>query len=60
MASSGVQGCIPDVHGLFEDLEGGALAFLISHEGKSLWEHNPNDLGVQEVKVSGPVRCVSF
>lgn len=37
LASSSVQGCIPEVYGLFEDLEGGALAL---HEGRTLWKHS--------------------
>lgn len=60
LASSGVQGCIPDVYGLFEDLEGGALALLMSHEGVTLWKHSPAEPGVQEVKVSTAVRYVYY
>lgn len=58
LVSSGVQGCIPDVYGLFEDREGGALALLMSHEGTTLWKHSPADPGVEEVKVSSAVRYV--
>lgn len=56
LASSGVQGCIPDVYGLFEDLEGGALALFMSHEGRTLWEHSPAAPGVEQVKVSSNIR----
>lgn len=56
LASSGVQGYIPDVYGLFEDLEGGALALLMSYEGKTLREHSPSDTSVEEVNVSSGIR----
>jgi hypothetical protein len=42
LASSGVEGCIPRVYGLFEDVEGGATALLMNHVGKTLWDDQDN------------------
>ncbi|KAJ7065533.1 hypothetical protein C8F01DRAFT_1366508 [Mycena amicta] len=33
---------VPKVYGLFEDLEGGAIALLMSNCGKNLWELRPD------------------
>lgn len=56
MVTAGVHGCIPDVYGLFEDVEGGALALLMSREGQTLWKHSPGEPGSEEVNVSNAVR----
>ncbi|KAJ7065524.1 hypothetical protein C8F01DRAFT_1249086 [Mycena amicta] len=41
LAEHGVTG-VPKVYGLFEDLEGGAVALLMSNCGKNLWELRPD------------------
>ncbi|KAJ7065525.1 hypothetical protein C8F01DRAFT_748504 [Mycena amicta] len=41
LAEHGVTG-VPKVYGLFEDLEGGAIALLMSNCGKNLWELRPD------------------
>lgn len=41
LASSGVEGYIPRVYGLFEDIEGGATALLMNHAGEMLWKDDP-------------------
>ncbi|KAF7298926.1 Protein kinase domain-containing protein [Mycena indigotica] len=41
LAEHGVTG-VPQVYGLFEDLEGGALALVMNHCGQDLWELRPD------------------
>ncbi|KAJ7065562.1 hypothetical protein C8F01DRAFT_1366523 [Mycena amicta] len=41
LAEHGVTG-VPKVYGLFEDLEGGAIALLMSNCGTNLWELRPD------------------
>jgi hypothetical protein len=50
LASSGVEGCIPRIFGLFEDLEGDVTALVMNHVGKMPWKED------EEFKCSPHIR----
>ncbi|KAG6879805.1 hypothetical protein C0992_011356 [Termitomyces sp. T32_za158] len=55
LALRGVQEGIPLVFGLFEDVETNAMALVMNHVGRSLWDLR-TDLDAIQVKVSSSVR----
>lgn len=59
MLSKGVGSAVPEIYGLFEDLEGGAMALIMSHSGVSLWDRRPNKKE-DPPAVSAEERCVIF
>ncbi|KAG5729923.1 Negative regulator of sexual conjugation and meiosis [Termitomyces sp. T112] len=55
LTSRGVEQGIPLVFGLFKDVETDAMALVMSHVGKSLWELRTDPSTIQ-VKVSASVK----
>jgi serine/threonine protein kinase len=57
LVSAGIHGIIVDILGLFEDLEGGPTALIMSHAGSSLWNRRSSTKDIA-VKASSTQRFV--
>lgn len=42
MESAGIRNGVPEIYGLFKDMEGNTMALVMSHAGTSMWDRRPN------------------